>query len=140
MGKLFNSSLMGIAEDWRELMFDLQCLSKGSAKRRWREDIRYSWGGLCAYCRTTRADSIDHIRPRCCGGSSLRSNCLPCCTSCNHSKGSENWLTWYQRQDFYNEVVCELITEWVSGIRSEDECYERGTHSGTTLLLAASPL
>ena len=111
---------MRIAEDWGELMFELHCLSKGSAKRQFREDIRYSFGGLCAYCRVRRANTIDHLKPRTAGGSDLRSNLLPCCLQCNHSKGSElNWLEWFQRQHFYNEVARDLIIEWSENRRSD---------------------
>ena len=55
---------MGIAEDWADLMFNLDCLSKGSAKRKFRKSIKYGWGGLCAYCRSRRATTLDHLKPR----------------------------------------------------------------------------
>ena len=32
---------MGIAEDWSDLMFDLSCLSKQVAKRRFKKSIKY---------------------------------------------------------------------------------------------------
>ncbi len=48
------------------------------------------------------------------GGCNLRANLGPACVECNHSKGSQNWLTWYQQQTFYNTVVEELIKEWTS--------------------------
>ena len=53
---------MGIANDWHELMFGLECLSKGNAKRQFRQAIKYSFGGLCAYCRSARATTLDHIK------------------------------------------------------------------------------
>ena len=112
---------MGIAEDWSELMFDLQCLSKASAKRKFRRSIKYGWGGLCAYCRSNRATTLDHLKPKSRGGSSLRSNLIPACQCCNHSKGSENWLEWFQRQEFYNSVAQELIEEWISNKRFIEE-------------------
>jgi len=105
---------MGIAEHWSELQFSLECLNKGNAKRKFRQAIKYSFGGLCAYCRCQRATTLDHIKPRSKGGSNLRSNLVPACVECNHSKGSENWLIWYERQRFYSKVVEELIEEWVS--------------------------
>ena len=105
---------MGIAEHWTELQFSLECLNKGNAKRKFRQAIKYSFGGLCSYCRCQRATTLDHIKPRSRGGSNLRSNLVPACQECNHSKGSENWLTWYQRQDFYSRVVQELIEEWIT--------------------------
>ena len=111
---------MGIYEDWHDLMFSLQCLSKGSAKRQFRQSIKYGFGGLCAYCRERRATTVDHLRPRSKGGSSLRSNLVPACHSCNHAKGSEDWLSWYQRQSFYSRIAEELINEWVTNKRYDD--------------------
>ena len=112
---------MGIAEDWSDLMFDLSCLSKQVAKRKFRKSIKYGWGGLCAYCRCHRATTLDHLKPKSRGGSSLRSNLIPACQSCNHSKGSQHWLVWFQEQQFYNEVAKELIEEWISNKRFIEE-------------------
>lgn len=112
---------MGIAEDWSDLMFDLTCLSKQTAKRKFRRSIKYGWGGLCAYCRCNRATTVDHLKPKCKGGSSLRSNLVPACHSCNQDKGSEDWLVWFQRQEFYNIVAQELIEEWISNKRFIEE-------------------
>jgi hypothetical protein len=131
---------MGYAEDWGELMFNLQCLSKGSAKRQFREDIRYSFGGLCAYCRIRRADTLDHLKPRCKGGSNLRSNLVPCCRQCNHSKGSELWLSWYQQQSFYNAVAQELIEEWIANKRIDLDDYDERIDNRTEVCLTASAI
>ena len=113
---------MGIANDWSDLLFDLDCLSKQSAKRKFKRQIRYGFGGLCAYCRCNRATTVDHLKPKSKGGSSLRSNLIPACHSCNHDNGSESWLVWFQRQEFYNIVAQELIEEWITNKRFiEDE-------------------
>ena len=112
---------MGIAEDWSELMFDLSCLSKQVAKRKFRKSIKYGWGGFCAYCRCNRATTLDHIKPKSRGGSSLRSNLIPACQCCNHSKGSANWLEWFEKQEFYNHTAKELIEEWISNKRFIEE-------------------
>ena len=112
---------MGIAEDWADLLFDLDCLSKGAAKRKFRKSIKYGWGGLCAYCRCNRATTLDHLKPKSRGGSSLRSNLIPACQSCNHDKGSMNWLEWFQRQEFYNSVAQEVIEDWISNKRFIEE-------------------
>ena len=112
---------MGIAEDWKDLMFDLSCLSKQVAKRRFRKSIKYGWGGFCAYCRCNRATTLDHLKPKSRGGSSLRSNLIPACRECNHAKGSQPWLVWFQQQSFYNETAKELIEEWISNKRFIEE-------------------
>ena len=122
---------MGIAEDWSDLMFDLTCLSKQVAKRKFRKSIKYGWGGLCAYCRCNRATTLDHLKPKSRGGSSLRSNLIPACQSCNHSKGSQHWLVWFQAQQFYNEVAKELIDEWISNKRFIEEELDE-SNFGTT--------
>ena len=125
---------MGIAEDWSDLMWDLSCLSKQVAKRRFRKSIKYGWGGLCCYCRSNRATSLDHVKPKSKGGSSLRSNLLPACKSCNHDKGSRHWLDWFKEQPFYNETAKELIEEWISNKRFiEEELDDRGIDNRTTL-------
>ncbi len=125
---------MGIAEDWSDLMFDLSCLSKQVAKRRFRKSIKYGWGGLCAYCRCNRATTLDHLKPKSRGGSSLRSNLVPACQCCNHSKGSRNWLQWFEEQAFYNETAKELIEEWVSNKRFiEEELDEQPTINRTKI-------
>ena len=116
---------MRIAEDWSDLLFDLNCLSKQTAKRKFKRQIKYGWGGFCAYCRCNRATTVDHLKPKSKGGSSLRSNLIPACRSCNADKGSESWLVWFQRQEFYNIVAQELIEEWISNKRFiEDELDE----------------
>jgi hypothetical protein len=123
---------MGIAEDWSDLMFDLTCLSKQVAKRKFRKSIKYGWGGLCAYCRCNRATTLDHLKPKSKGGSSLRSNLIPACQDCNHSKGSQPWLVWFQEQHFYNDVAKELIEEWISNKRFiEEELDERPAFNRT---------
>ena len=125
---------MGIAEDWKDLMFDLSCLSKQVAKRKFRKSIKYGWGGFCAYCRCNRATTLDHLKPKSKGGSSLRSNLVPACRECNHSKGSEPWLVWFQRQHFYNTVAQELIEEWISNKRFIEEELGDGTINDRTTI------
>ena len=131
---------MGIAEDWSDLMFDLTCLSKQTAKRKFRRSIKYGWGGLCAYCRCNRATTVDHLKPKCKGGSSLRSNLVPACHSCNQDKGSEDWLVWFQRQEFYNIVAQELIEEWISNKRFIEEELDEPTYTRTEVRPIESPV
>jgi len=132
---------MGIAEDWSVLMADLTCLSKQVAKRRFKKSIKYGWGGLCAYCRCNRATTLDHLKPKSKGGSSLRSNLIPACRECNHDKGSQPWLVWFQQQEFYNETAKELIEEWVTNKRFiEEELDEHAVISRAEVRLEQSTL
>ena len=127
---------MGISEDWSDLMFELKCLQKGSAKKQFRELIKYSFGGLCAYCRKERATTVDHLKPKSKGGNSLRSNLVPACRCCNHSKGSEDWLVWYQRQEFYSIVAQDLIEEWINSKRYQaEDRTDAGTYNRTEVYL-----
>jgi len=131
---------MGIAEDWSDLLFDLTCLSKQVAKRRFRKSIKYGFGGLCCYCRSNRATTLDHVKPKSKGGCSLRSNLLPACHECNHSKGSEPWLVWFQRQSFYNTTAQELIEEWISNKRFIEEECDGEVDDRTKVCTTASPV
>lgn len=121
---------MMYVEDWNELMFGLQCFSKASAQKKFRQQIRYSWGGICAYCRENRATSVDHIKPKCKGGSSFRSNLIPCCVDCNHSKGSSDWREWFHQQVFYSQIAEELIVEWIENKRYQELENNDGRHYG----------
>lgn len=129
---------MGIAEDWSDLLFDLSCLSKQVAKRKFRRQIKYGFGGLCAYCRSNRATTLDHLKPKSKGGSSLRSNLIPACHDCNHSKGSQTWLIWFQAQSFYNETAKELIEEWISNKRFIEEELDEPVKHRTTVCSSTS--
>ena len=131
---------MGIAEHWSELQFSLECLNKGNAKRKFRHAIKYAFGGFCAYCRCQRASTLDHIKPRSKGGSNLRSNLVPACVECNHSKGSENWLVWYQRQEFHNNIAQELIEEWIANKHYDFEEDESGLNNRTKVCSNPSTL
>ena len=131
---------MGIAEDWSVLMSDLTCLSKQVAKRKFKKSIKYGWGGLCAYCRCQRATTLDHLKPKSKGGSSLRSNLIPACRECNHAKGSEHWLVWFQEQTFYNTTAKELIEEWITNKRFIEEELDEPAHHRTTIRTTESEI
>ena len=122
-------------------MYSLHCLQKGSAKKQFRQFIKYSFGGLCAYCRKQRATTVDHLKPKSKGGSDLRSNLVPCCVDCNQSKGSENFLEWYTRQEIYNKVAHECIDEWVSNNLNDRELIDdEQTDDRTTIRPEPRPL
>ena len=74
---------MGIAEDWGDLMFHLDCLSKGQAKRKFRKSIKYGWGGLCAYCRCNRATTLTGTSPYLGGNSENLESRSPMRAPCN---------------------------------------------------------
>lgn len=47
-----------------------------------------SRGVTCAYCCSAMADTIDHAVPLVRGGTNHEGNLVPCCRSCNSSKGA----------------------------------------------------
>ena len=49
---------------------------------------------------------------------------------------SEDWLSWYQRQDFYNRIAQECIEDWISNKRlNEDYVNERTADDRATIAL-----
>lgn len=51
--------------------------------------------GQCQYCGATdRKLTMDHFRPIANGGMTRRGNLIPCCQSCNSSKGDRNPKKW----------------------------------------------
>jgi len=100
-----------------DYLYDMLALKHKEAKRLWRQAIKSAWNNCCAYCGNPPIDNasltIDHIRPKSKGGSDSTNNVTPACLKCNHSKGSENWLEWYQRQSFYDINRENRIKEWL---------------------------
>jgi hypothetical protein len=107
-------------EHWDSYVYNLVDLSSGSARKRFRQSIKDAWG-CCAYCGRSEDDkgeelalTLDHVRPRSRGGSTLRSNLIPACRRCNLSKGSErDWHGWYLKQQFYCGDRAERIRAWL---------------------------
>jgi 5-methylcytosine-specific restriction endonuclease McrA len=70
-------------------------MTAAEAKRRWRQDIKASWGNRCAYCGSETSLTLDHVRPKTRGGRDDIHNLVPACRSCNQAKGSSHWLSWW---------------------------------------------
>ena len=94
--------------------------------KRFRQSIKDEWG-CCAYCGNG-VDSkgakihltIDHLKPKAFGGSSLRTNLVPACLPCNSAKGSQrDWLVWYKEQTFYCSEKADRIKEWVTPLNND---------------------
>jgi hypothetical protein len=92
-------------------------MSCKEAKHLWRQSIRDAWNNKCAYCGCPPIDikslTLDHVRPKSKGGEDITSNCVPACKKCNHSKASEDWMSWYRRQDFYSVSGESKIKDWL---------------------------
>lgn len=59
----------------------------------------------CIYCNGL-ATTLDHIIA---GGQTLQSNLVGACETCNKSKGTTYWKTWYREKSFYNEASEKYI-------------------------------
>jgi len=88
---------------------------KRDARKRFRERLLSSWGGLCAYCGAAQADTLDHVIPRHRGGHTLESNLLPACCYCNHSKASSSWREWFELQEFFCPDRAQRIEQHLGG-------------------------
>jgi len=97
-----------------ELIFNLSCLQRRTARKRFRKDILDSWDNFCAYCGSDRAHTLDHIVPRAKGGATKRGNLLACCPTCNLDKSDSDWLLWFRSQSFWDLERENNIWEWLS--------------------------
>lgn len=97
-----------------ELIFNLQCLQRRTARKRFRKDILDAWNNTCAYCGSGRAYTLDHIVARAKGGGTKRGNLLACCPTCNLQKSDECWFIWFRSQTFWNDERELAIWKWLS--------------------------
>jgi 5-methylcytosine-specific restriction endonuclease McrA len=77
-------------------------MTSAEAKRQWRQDIKQSFNNKCVYCGSTDSLTIDHVQPKTRGGRDHIRNLVCACSACNHSKGSQHWLSWWVGQDSFN--------------------------------------
>ena len=100
-----------------DYLFHLEAMTRREAKQLWRQSIKDAWKNRCAYCNNPPIDdaslTLDHVRPKAKGGEDRTSNCVPACKRCNHSKGSENWVEWFGRQEFYSIEREYRIRAWI---------------------------
>ena len=59
-----------------------------------RIELENDYGGRCAYCESTEKVGLDHVVPLCLGGTNSIDNLVPCCHTCNASKGKKPLLVW----------------------------------------------
>lgn len=104
----------------------------GSMKRRGESNLSYTheqwkqtvifFGGTCAYCGRTMKKgerlTKDHLVPVAEGGATTQSNVVPACSSCNSSKGKEEWREWFMRQPFFSQDRMNKIFKWRSIMRA----------------------
>ena len=77
----------------------------------WRESLHKLTKYKCIYCGKP-SESLDHLHPMSKGGTSITSNCVPCCLSCNGKKSDSEVLSWYRKQNFYDPRRAMAIRAW----------------------------
>lgn len=101
-----------VAED--QLVFDLHCLQRRTARKKFRRDILDSWDNKCAYCDSDRAHTLDHVHPKAKGGATRRNNLVACCATCNILKTDIPFMEWFRAQTFWSYEREMRILEWVN--------------------------
>ena len=81
------------------------------SNKNWRESLYKLTKHKCIYCGK-RSESLDHLHPISKGGTSITSNCVPCCLSCNGKKSDSEVLSWYRKQNFYDPRRAMAIRAW----------------------------
>jgi hypothetical protein len=112
-----NQPGLPVVLSYHQYLAEMECLTSGEAKRRWRKAIKDQWDNRCCFCGRPPIDdkslTIDHLRPRSKGGEDISSNCLPACLEHNQSKGSSDWQPWFRSQSFYDKVREAKIIYWL---------------------------
>lgn len=125
MNSSANCATPGVALSYLNYLADMECLSSGQAKRRWRKAIKDAWNNECAFCgKPPIADdslTVDHVRPRSKGGEDISRNCIPACLEHNQAKGSQDWQPWFRSQTFYEKAREAKITFWLQNSRLPDD-------------------
>jgi hypothetical protein len=107
----------GVVITYHQYLMNMDCLSSGEAKRRWRKAIKDAWDNRCAFCDcppiSDQSLTIDHMRPRSKGGEDISRNCVPACLEHNQSKGSNDWQPWFRSQSFYSVEREARIVFWL---------------------------
>ena len=104
---------MSILSSPRQYLFNLKTTSSQEAIRMWRRNVKEKWNYKCAYCGSKKELTIDHVVPRCKGGTDFTKNVVCCCHSCNQSKAHSPWEEWYFSQDFFNVEKYNKIIDWM---------------------------
>ena len=96
-----------------DLVFNLECLQKRSARKRFRRSILDEWPE-CAYCGRKHPTTLDHVVPRAKGGSQDRKNLIGACGACNLEKSDLPWFEWYRGQIFWTPEREDRILSWIN--------------------------
>ena len=102
-----------------DYLYNMSALTRGEARRLWRQSIKDAWENRCAYCGKPPIDddslTVDHVRPKSSGGEDRTTNCIPACRECNQNKSSAEWVAWFRMQPFYSIEAEWRINSWLHG-------------------------
>lgn len=70
---------------------------RGVSASEWRSVLKIH-GGLCAYCKSAKADTMDHVMPLSRGGQHDIGNILPACKACNFEKHTMTLEEWQSKR------------------------------------------
>ena len=104
---------MSILHSSKAYVYNLQTTSSAEAKRLWRKDVKEKCHFKCAYCGDGNNLTIDHVVPRCKGGTDFTKNVVCCCNNCNQRKGHEPWEEWFLKQEFFSQEKYQKVREWM---------------------------
>ena len=65
------------------------------------------------YCGSKDNLTIDHVIPRCKGGTDFSKNVVCCCHNCNQDKSHTDWIEWFSQQEFFTEERKNAILNWM---------------------------
>tara|TARA_B100000085_G_C18307411_1_gene416859 strand:+ start:153 stop:476 length:324 start_codon:yes stop_codon:yes gene_type:complete len=98
-------------------LYNLKAMTSSEAKRLWRRAIKEHFGNTCIYCGKSYEShelTIDHVHPKCMGGTNDTKNSVCACRKCNQDKGSEQWLSWMRDKHGFNPLREQLILEHIN--------------------------
>ena len=114
-----SQDFLPVYERVSDYLHNMSALTRGEARRQWRQSIKDAWNNRCAYCGKPPIDdeslTVDHVRPKTNGGEDKTSNCIPACRECNQDKSSQDWVAWYRMQPFYSIAAEWRIQQWLKG-------------------------
>jgi len=114
-----SQDFLPVYERVSDYLYNMSALTRGEARRQWRQSIKDAWNNRCAYCGKPPIDddslTVDHVRPKSGGGEDKTSNCIPACRECNQDKASQEWAAWYRMQPFYSIAAEWRIQQWLKG-------------------------
>ena len=114
-----SQDFLPVYERVSDYLHNMSALTRGEARRQWRQSIKDAWNNRCAYCGKPPIDdeslTVDHVRPKTNGGEDKTSNCIPACRECNQNTSSQEWAAWYRMQPFYSIAAEWRIQQWLKG-------------------------